>query len=157
MLSKPEEDTITIISQELKPLTISIKAARGAKTIDSFINDFPTDKMNINIIKYSILEKIKIYLEHYENEKPKEILYPLPNKDFSSCVDDWDYKFIDIDNTDTIFELMNAANFLDINSLLNLTCAKIASLIKGKNPNQLKDLFNLKKSDNQDIIECNRI
>ena len=32
-----------------------------------------------------------------------------------------------------LFELVKAANYMDINSLLMLSCTKIASMLKGKN------------------------
>ena len=36
-----------------------------------------------------------------------------------------------------------AANYLDIKSLLDLGCAKIASLIKGKTPEEIRQTFNI--------------
>ena len=37
-----------------------------------------------------------------------------------------------------LFELILAANYLDIKSLLDLTCAKVASMIKGKNTEEIR-------------------
>ena len=42
-----------------------------------------------------------------------------------------------------LFELILAANYMDIKSLLDLTCAKVASMIKGKSPEQIRILFNI--------------
>ena len=39
-----------------------------------------------------------------------------------------------------LFELILAANYLDIKSLLDLTCAKVASMIKGKNTEEIRAL-----------------
>ncbi len=36
-----------------------------------------------------------------------------------------------------------AANYLDIKSLLDLSCAKIATLIKGKTPEEIRKTFNI--------------
>ena len=141
MQSKPEN--ITLISSESKSLVISVKSAKRAKLIQDFFNDFPYDEMNLNLFDYATLNKIKDYLDHYKDIEPKEILFPLPNKDFKNCVDDWDLKYINLDNIEDIFKIMNAANFLNIEPLVNLTCAKIASLIKGKNPAEIRNLFNL--------------
>ena len=46
-------------------------------------------------------------------------------------VPEFDAKFIDIENLEEIFETILASNYLDIKPLLDLSCAKIASLIKG--------------------------
>ena len=40
-------------------------------------------------------------------------------------------------------DLTTAANYLDLNSLLNLCCAKLASTIKGKTTQELRKQFNI--------------
>jgi S-phase kinase-associated protein 1 len=52
-------------------------------------------------------------------------------------VPEWDAKFVDIEQ-ETLFELILAANYMDVKSLLDLTCAKVASMIKGKTPEQIR-------------------
>jgi len=42
-----------------------------------------------------------------------------------------------------LFELILAANYMDIKPLLDLTCAKVASMIKGKTPEQIRKTFNI--------------
>ena len=78
---------------------------------------------------------------------------PNPKKDFKDCVDQWDYDFINNCDVETILQLMNAANFLQINSLLDLTSAKIASMIKGKNSEEIRRILNM-EDDDENEIEC---
>lgn len=40
--------------------------------------------------------------------------------------------------------LKQAANFLDIKPMLNLTCKAVAEMIKGKSQDEIKDLFGVK-------------
>jgi S-phase kinase-associated protein 1 len=40
-------------------------------------------------------------------------------------------EYINIEKIEEIFDLILAANYLHINSLMELACAKIATLIKG--------------------------
>lgn len=46
-------------------------------------------------------------------------------------MDPWDEEFIDIKNQEELLELLLAANYLDIKSLIELCCAKVATMIKG--------------------------
>ena len=117
--------------------------------LKNLIEDYPSGNYPINEVNYDTLLKIKDYLEHYEDSEPKEISQPLPKKDFIDCVDNWDYDYINI-NEEKIFEIMLAANFMDIQPLLDLTCAKIASEIKGKNDEEIRRLFKFEKDSDED-------
>jgi S-phase kinase-associated protein 1 len=57
-------------------------------------------------------------------------------------VDEWYAKFVEVEH-ETLFELMLAANYMDIRPLLDLTCATVASLIKGKTTEEIRRTFNI--------------
>ena len=72
----------------------------------------------------------------------KEIEKPLKSNNMAENVEKWDAEFIDLDDTE-LFKIVNAANYLMIQSLLDLSCAKIASYIKGKSTQEIRDRFNI--------------
>ena len=144
-----EKETITLISSDSNSVDIKTKAALRSNLLKNLIEDYPSGNYPINEVNYDTLLKIKDYLEHYEDSEPKEISQPLPKKDFIDCVDNWDYDYINI-NEEKIFEIMIAANFMDIQPLLDLTCAKIASEIKGKNEEEIRRLFKFEKDSDED-------
>jgi len=42
-----------------------------------------------------------------------------------------------------LFELVTAANFMDIKPLLDLTCYAVAVMIKGKSADEIRSIFNI--------------
>lgn len=55
----------------------------------------------------------------------------------------WDAEFLNVD-TDTLYYLLLAANYLDVRDLLDLVCQKVADMIKGKYPEEIRKIFNIK-------------
>lgn len=55
----------------------------------------------------------------------------------------WDKDFVKVDD-ETLFNLILAANYLDIKTLLDLTCKTVADEIKGKTPEEIRIRFNIK-------------
>ncbi|PIA43012.1 hypothetical protein AQUCO_02000456v1 [Aquilegia coerulea] len=55
----------------------------------------------------------------------------------------WDADFVKVDQA-TLFELILAANYLNIKSLLDLTCQTVADMIKGETPEEIRKIFNIK-------------
>ena len=56
---------------------------------------------------------------------------------------EWYANFITQFEQGALFELILAANYMDIKPLLNLACATVASMIKGKTPEQIRKAFNI--------------
>ena len=157
-----EDDAkVIMISLDGQKFEISAKAAMRSQIMKESImgNNQEEIEFNANNIEGDILKKIVEYLEHYENEEPKEIERPLPSLNFQECVDEWDYNFIDI-YLDTIFEIILASNYLDISPLLELANAKMASVIKGKTTEEVRQLFGIQNEftpeEEQQIIEENK-
>ena len=56
---------------------------------------------------------------------------------------EWDKDFVKVDQK-MLFDIILAANYLDIKGLLDLTCQTVADLIKGKMPEEVRQMFNIK-------------
>ncbi|KAM3010897.1 hypothetical protein FF2_029664 [Malus domestica] len=56
---------------------------------------------------------------------------------------EWDAEFIKI-NQNTLYDLIMAANYLNIKGLLDLTCQIVVDMIKGKAPEEIRKMFNIK-------------
>jgi S-phase kinase-associated protein 1 len=55
---------------------------------------------------------------------------------------EWINKFIDIDQQ-MLFNVILGANYLGIQSLLDITCKAIADMINGKTPEEIRETFNI--------------
>ena len=69
-------------------------------------------------------------MKYYVSRPAKEIEKPLKSANMNEVVSQWDADFVDVAQ-EQLFELILAANYMDVKSLLDLTCAKVASMIKG--------------------------
>jgi hypothetical protein len=49
-------------------------------------------------------------------------------------------EFVNVDNGE-LFELILAANYLNIKNLLDITCQAVAEQIRGKTPQQIREIF----------------
>ena len=151
---------ITLVSSDREKLQITEKAAKRSQLVKGIIDDYPDDaEVPLNNVKSNILKKIKEYLEHYADTDPKEIERPLPTQNYQECVEQWDFDFINVD-LDLVFEIILAANYMDIKPLLELASSKVASIIKGKTPEEIRKIFNIQNDftpeEEQQIREENQ-
>ncbi|KAL1810983.1 hypothetical protein DCAR_0623082 [Daucus carota subsp. sativus] len=86
----------------------------------------------------------------------KVIEYCKKHVESRSAADDelksFDAEFIKVDQG-TLFDLILAANYLNIKSLLDLTCQAVADMIKGKTPEEIRKTFNIKNDFTQEEEE----
>ena len=55
---------------------------------------------------------------------------------------EYEDKFIEVDQA-VLYDLLLAANYLNIKGLLNQACQKVADMMKGKKPEQIRVMFNI--------------
>lgn len=65
----------------------------------------------------------------------------LPNEE-RTALEKWDKEYAVVDQQ-RLFELILAANYLNIKPLLDLTCQTVANMIKGKTPEDIRSTFNI--------------
>ena len=91
-----------------------------------------------------ILGLVVEYMNQHKGVQPPIVEKPLWSKVMADvCSDPWDAAFIDrVDEVrQTLYDLILAANYMDVKSLLHLGCAKVASLIKGQPLEKIKDIL----------------
>lgn len=133
---KSKEGTEFSLNKRLIKMSDYIK---GLYEVDNTV-----ERIELKNISGKTIEKIITWLEYHEKEPPRQISKPLKSAIMRENVSSWDAKFVDTD-MELVFEVLLAANFLNINALLELCCAKVASMMLGKTPKQIRKAFGIKE------------
>ena len=135
---------LNLVSSDNQKIQIDSKSAERSQLLKGLLEDYDQkDEIPLPDIKFDILKKVVEYLTFYKDKTPREIPKPLPSPNLAEVTDEWDVNFINGIELDSVFDLINAANYMDISSLLDLACAKIASLMKGKTAEEIRAMFNI--------------
>merc|ERR1711964_387728 len=128
-LDDEDDEELTLIScDEENPakFTISRKAALMCNLVKNIIEGDKTCKeIEIKKVTGPILNLVVEYLKHHDGKVPAEITKPIRSVKMEKVV----------------FQIILGANYMDIKCLLHLGCAKIATLIKGKSPEEIKKIL----------------
>ena len=135
---------IVLTSSDDQKIELDIESAKLSELLKGFIGDNskPDLAMPLPDVKSDILKKIVEYLTHYKGAEPKNIPKPLPSSNLSDSIDEWDINFINGIELDSLYDLINGANYMSINSLMDLACAKIASLMKDRTVEEMRTMLN---------------
>ena len=110
---------------------------------DEEIYNFDLPPINISI---GILSKVIEFCHHYQTiEVMNDIQRPLQSHRLERNVtQEWYYNFINtIEDQRSLFRLVNAANYLGVEPLLNLAVLALALRVQGKNEDEVKNILNI--------------
>ena len=146
-----EFSEIKIITKEGKEFTLSKKSCELSELLKSAINDYPTEtSYPLNELDEKNAELIKEFLSHFNGEAPKEIEKPIQSNEMKNLTDEWSSNFIDKIPLEDLTNLTVAANYMGINSLLDLCCAKVATMCKDKNEDEILKMFKISETFNEE-------
>ncbi|CAK8574920.1 unnamed protein product [Lathyrus sativus] len=144
---------INLKSSDGEIFEIEKGVALESQTIKYMIEDDCADETGIPLpnVTSKILAKVIDYCKKHVEAA---------NRDERSVDEDdlrtWDAEFVKVDQN-TLFDLILAANYLDIKSLLDLTCKTVANMMKGKKPEEIRKTFNIKNDytkEEEDEVRC---
>ena len=143
-------DTVTLVSNDKEgdavSLTVSRKAIELSVTVKNLLQEMPDDDDAVGPIPLPnvsgpVLQKVIEYVTHYHENPDPEAEKKTDAEKRSAEIPEWDKNFCAGLNMEGLFNLILAANYLDIKPLLDLTCKTVANMIKGKTPEEIKHLF----------------
>lgn len=137
--------SIKLVSKDKKVFVVSRKNAIISNLVKTTLEqDASASEVPIPGVTGEILEKLVTYMNHHAGTEPPIIPKPLRSKEMKQvCSDAWDAEYIDKigDVRQDLYDLILAANYMDVKSLLHLGCAKVASLIKGQPLEKIKEIL----------------
>ncbi|GFQ01064.1 skp1-like protein 1a [Phtheirospermum japonicum] len=124
---------ISLKSSDGELFEVEEAVAIESQTIKHMIEDNCADNgIPLPNVTSMILAKVIEYCKRHVDEKVSE-----------DELKAFDAEFVKVDQG-TLFDLILAANYLNIKSLLDLTCQTVADMIKGKTPEEIRKTFNIK-------------
>jgi S-phase kinase-associated protein 1 len=137
-------ENVKIQSKDGKDFTLTKKQAELSSLLKSTMQDFQGNiVVPLNEIDEKTTTKVVEYLVHYDGQMPPEIEKPLKSANMSEVTDSWSAQFVDFLSLEDLVDLTVASNFMEIQPLLDLTCAKIASMCKDKSEDEIFKTFNV--------------
>ncbi|XXH05513.1 hypothetical protein Hte_011943 [Hypoxylon texense] len=146
--------TLTLMSQDGTKITISRKAARYSQILEDLMEDLCESETELPIpldaIDGASLAIIVEWCEHHA-VAPAE---PSDDEDSWSSEDswyksrrtripEWDAEFLASKDKETIFDILNAANYMNVQPLLDYAIKTLARNLIGMNTEQMREYLNV--------------
>lgn len=130
---------IVLKSSDGETFEVEEAVALESQTIKHMIEDDCADtSIPLPNVTSKILAKVIEYCKRHVDAVAKT-----DDKASEDDLKSFDADFVKVDQA-TLFDLILAANYLNIKSLLDLTCQTVADMIKGKTPEEIRKTFNIK-------------
>ena len=138
---------IKLQSSDEEIFEVDVEVARMSVTLRTMLDDLGIEEddgepIPVQNVNSSILRKVIQWATYHKNDPPT----PEDDDNREKRTDDissWDADFLKVDQG-TLFEIILAANYLDIKGLLDVTCKTVANMIRGKTPEEIRKTFNIK-------------
>ncbi|KAJ0964069.1 hypothetical protein J5N97_029191 [Dioscorea zingiberensis] len=134
---------VKLISSEGEQFEIELEVAKQspiiAQIIEHYHGEGPAIAPLANV-PAAVLNKILHYCKMHAREyEPEE------HGSRSEELNKWDAEFMKMDLLE-LFDVMEAANNMEITKLLDLTCQTVANMIKAKTPEEIRRIFQIKNN-----------
>ena len=109
---------------------------------ETIISDIPNLQVSGDILK-----KVVDYITYHKDDSVQAEDKKEESGPKKGCK--WDEDFLKVERP-VLFELILAANYLEIKGLLDITCFAVAEMIKGKTAEQIRAEFNIVNDLNEE-------
>ncbi|KAF2860938.1 E3 ubiquitin ligase SCF complex, Skp subunit [Piedraia hortae CBS 480.64] len=145
-ITDPESENfqVTLTSSDGVEMKTTRKVIERSTVIKDMFGDLGASSEPIPIMNVTenVLRKVLEWCIHHQNDPPASLEDDSDSRKKTTDIDEWDQKFMQVDQ-EMLFEIILAANYLDIKALLDIGCKTVANMIKGKSPEEIRKTFNI--------------
>ncbi|KAJ4850667.1 SKP1-like protein 13 [Turnera subulata] len=130
---------ITLLSSDGEEFVVEEAVAVQSQTIKHLIEDGCSTDGSIPLpnVTGAVLSKVIEYCKKHSSSSGG-------TKEEEKELEAWDAEFVKADDYAALMFLMMAANFLNIQGLMDLAAQTLANMIKGKSPEEVRRMWNIK-------------
>uniref|UniRef100_A0A9J2P0X2 Skp1-related protein n=1 Tax=Ascaris lumbricoides TaxID=6252 RepID=A0A9J2P0X2_ASCLU len=142
-----------------------VKVDRGVIRHSALIDDLLKDLLKAGDASTTSMEPIplaevdaktlKKVLEWCEHHKEDNLLAQSMNANgeiFVEEIPEWDEQYLKMEDK-MLFDVVLAANFLNVKMLMEMACKMIAEKMKGRTPEELRAMFNIENDLTEEDLE----
>jgi S-phase kinase-associated protein 1 len=135
---------IKLLSSDQQLITVDKEVAQRSILIKNMLEDCGdvSEPIPIPNVTENVLAKVIEWCEAHKTDAPATQDDDSDSRKRSTDIDEWDQRFMQVDQ-ELLFEIILAANYLDIKPLLDVGCKTVANMIKGKSPEEIRKTFNI--------------
>lgn len=158
MIMDKKNKFVVLVSGEGERFTVERKIAQRSLLLKNYLNDMHDNSLDdeeeeeeeededdeivmpVPNVRSSVLQKVIEWAEHHRDSN-----FPDEDDDDSrksAPVDAWDREFLKVDQ-EMLYEIILAANYLNIKPLLDAGCKVVAEMIRGRSPEEIRRTFNI--------------
>jgi len=146
-----ESKKIKIRSSDGEIFDVEGKVATKSETIKNLLESLESggdenqaEAIPLPNVTGSVLKKVLEWCTHHKDDEP-----PVEEKDKDEekkpdgALEQWDADYIKVDHG-ALFDLLMASNYMQIKGLLDVACKAVANQLRGKSPEEIRQIFNIK-------------
>ncbi|KAL7563811.1 hypothetical protein ACA910_019544 [Epithemia clementina (nom. ined.)] len=158
------ERMITLVSKDEAKFLISKTAAEWSEFVRDAINDIDSDDDDddddtatattvsttmkevhcLNVMGPCLEKVVEFLLHHHQTERFRTIILPLRELTFDENMKQTLYRdFINQMDIDMVYQVLAAANYMNIRPLLELTCLRVTFELSDKSAEEIQELLDL--------------
>ncbi|KIW70884.1 E3 ubiquitin ligase complex SCF subunit sconC, variant [Phialophora macrospora] len=145
-MSSENSKKLMLQSSDGEDITVDRDVAEKSVLIKNMVGDLGEDAMEEAIpipnVNAAVLKKVIEWCTHHKHDPPASNEDDSDSRKKTTDIEEWDQKFMQVDQ-EMLFEIILAANYLDIKALLDVGCKTVANMIKGKSPEEIRKTFNI--------------
>lgn len=151
MASEGESQVFRLVSRDGPSYTVKKAAVTQLHVVQNIFEDLPPEQNEVIVptpnVDSKTLEKIVRWCN--EHVRVEEIDLEVIKR--------WEDEFVGELTLDELYDLLEASNYLAAKALLHRLCGRVADMIRGKTPDEIRAVFGIKNDFSEEQqVEINR-